>query len=211
MNKASTRNKGIVQIMQDVNLEADSIMEKFQGFTDDVRMLLLLQRNKDGGHNKEEKRIFESYVTTNTDEFKSKLINLMYLMELYPNCRIYSCVNPRSKSKIIREIHNSLIEQYYSDEVCRESIQKKIIKNPRHFVMQPKCKTSSYFLIDVDDVEGVDAQGDALQQISELDVVELLRYRTKNGWHIITEPFNLTKWDSTYSEVKKDALLLLKY
>ncbi len=193
-----------------IRKKAKDLTEEFVDFTDGIRMIMLLQRKKDGGSNKEEKRVFETYVTYSTEEFEDKLFNLLLIQAANKNTRIYSCVNARNQKKIIREIHESLMEHYYADEICANSISKKIIKNPRHFVMQPKTKETSYFIIDVDDVDGADALGDALYEMAQLDVQEIQRYRTKNGWHVIVHPFNLALW-SGVSEVKKDALLLLSY
>lgn len=205
------RTKNLTEAIKDTINETEEIMSTFEGFTDGTRMLMLLYRKKDGGSNKEEQRVFESHVTSNRDEFKSKLMNLLWLKKLYPNCRIYSCVNSRNQKKIIREIHNHLIEQYYSDEECANSIQKKIIKNPRSFVMKPSTRKSSFFLLDIDDEDGADKFGEALTFIAENEIEEIQRYRTKNGWHVVTKPFNPSNWDTSIGEIKKDALLLLSY
>lgn len=202
----------VTKLYDDLENELNEIMNTFDDFTDGTRMLLMLQRKKDGGHNKEERRVFESYVTQSTEEFKIKLRNLLWLKKLYTQpVRIYLSANQRSQEKIIREMHQALVESYYVDDECRNSINKKLIKSPRHYVMQPRCKSSSLFLIDVDDEEGVDVMGGAIRQIAELDVEEVMRYKTKNGWHIVVQPFNPSLWDDKFGEVKKDPLLLLSY
>jgi hypothetical protein len=204
------RNKNFNEHIKDLKNEANILSEKFDMFSDGLRMIFLLERKKDGGNTNEEKRIFESYVTTNKSEFNEKLFNLLLLQSTNENARIYLSVNKRNQNKIIREIHNSLVEHYYADDVCKKSIQKKIIKNPRHFVMQPSTKDENYFIIDVDDRENADVMGEALTEMDRLNVEEVFRYRTKNGWHIITKPFNLGLWKHE-SEIKKDGLILLKY
>lgn len=210
MERDFNREMKLSNMIAAVETEAENIMEEFTGFTDGMRMLLMLQRTKDGGHNKEEQRVFESYVTFDNEEFKRKLINLLFLKRIYGNVRIYMSANARNIKKVIREMHVALVDSYYDDTEKRDSVSRKLIKSPRHFVMQPTCRETSHFLIDVDDIDGVDVMGDALKAINELGVVELLRYKTKNGWHIVVEPFNLTLWKGP-GEVKKDSLLLLSY
>lgn len=211
MERDFNREMKISNFITSVENEANSIMDEFDMFTDGMRMLLLLERKKDGGHNNEEKRVFESYVTFNKDEFRDKLKNLLYLKRLKNNnCRIYVSCNSRSQKKVIREMHNAMVEQYYSDDECTDFIQKKLIKNPRHFVMQPTVKETSYFLLDVDNVDGQDVMGEALREIERLNIKEITRYATKNGWHIVVEPFNPSLWNSV-GEIKKDPLVLLSF
>lgn len=197
--------------IKQLRLRAEQICEDFAEFTDGFRVLMLLQRTKDGGANDEEKRLFDSYTTTNSEEFKEKLFNLLLqkVVAKVP-CRIYLSANPRNPLKVIRYIEESLISAHYADDTCRDSIYKKLLKKPRHFLMQQTCKDSSLFLIDVDDEPERDVLGLALQKVGELGIVERKRYRTKNGWHIVVEPFNLALWD-TVGEVKKDPIILLDY
>lgn len=205
------RDKKFSSFLLDLKNRRDDIFEEFKSFTDGFRVLLLLQRTKDGGNHNEEKRMFETYTTTNPDEFREKLFNLLLLKSSSDMpLRIYMSANPRNPQKVVRYIEQQLLEAHYSSEEMRDSLYKKLLKKPRHFLMQQACKDSSLFIIDVDDVEGVDAIGCALTKISELGIMEVKRYRTKNGWHIIVEPFNISLWN-TYGEIKKDPLILLDY
>jgi|694.fasta_scaffold143423_3 hypothetical protein len=198
-------------IISELEEKRDKIFEEFIDFTDGYRVLMLLQRSKDGGHNEEEKRIFESFTTTNGEEFKEKLLYLLVIKSIKKvPLRIYLSANSRNPNKVIRFVEQSLIDAHYADDTCKESIYKKLLKKPRHFLMQQNCKNESLFIIDVDDIEGVDTSGDALKEIARLGVIERKRYRTKNGWHFVVEPFNCALWD-TYGEVKKDPLILLDY
>lgn len=196
----------------DIKKRADEIFEEFADFTDGYRVLMLLQRTKDGGSaSDEEKRMFESYTTTSPEEFKEKLFNLL-LIKASSNklLRIYLSANPRNPNKVIRYIEQSLIDAHYADETCRNSLYKKLLKKPRHFLMQQQNKEGSLFIIDVDDEEGKDVIGEVLFEMDRLNVVEVKRYRTKSGWHIVVEPFNLELWKHK-SEVKKDPLILLDW
>ena len=62
-------------------------------------------------------------------------------------------------------------------------------------------------------------EGEMLNDIEEIkgnikhgNMLEILLYqKTPNGWHIITNPFNVTAIDKDYITVKKDGMLLKKY
>ena len=209
------RTKTISNMKIDVEKQLESIMDTFKDFTDGMRMLLLMERKKDGGGNKEERRVFETYVTFNTDSFKEKLRNLLYLKQLSTNnLRIYSCLNARNMKKVIRTIEEGLLESHYTDDLNREMIHKKTCGGQRHYIMQTNNAVSKLFLLDIDDIENQDELGKALQIIQSNGINELLRYRTKNGWHIVTEPFNPALWSNAGGDpdqVKKDPLLLLSY
>lgn len=205
------RDKSLSNAISSIQDRVNHICDDFKDFTDGFRVLMLLQRNKDGGSNEEEKRIFESYVTTSPGEFKRKLFNLMLIKSTSKiPLRIYVNLNPRNPFKVIRYIEHALLDAHYSDEEGRESVYKKLLKNQRHYLMQQENRDSSLFIIDVDDVDGKDAMGEALAEMEKIKVQEIKRYRTKNGWHIIVKPFNLSLWKGP-GEIKKDALILLDY
>lgn len=209
--KEEGRSKSMLNVVTDLEKRADEICEEFSDFIDGYRVLMLLQRTKDGGANDEEKRMFESYTTTNPKEFREKLFNLLLLKAIVKvPVRIYLSANPRNPYKVIRFIEQSLIDAHYSDQECKDSIYKKLLKKPRHYLMQQSCRAESLFIIDADDIDGVSILDNTLNKMFELGVVERKRYRTKNGWHFIVEPFNCALWD-THGEVKKDPLILLDY
>ncbi len=104
-----------------------------------------------------------------------------------------------------------IVESHYVDEVNRELIVKKVLKGSRAYIMAPNARDSRMFLLDVDDVEGRDIMGETLQEMGRLDVEEIYRKKTKNGWHIVTKPFNSAPWSLREVEIKRDGLLLLNY
>lgn len=191
--------------------KAKSISKDFNDFTNGTRVLLLLQRTKDGGHNKEEERAFETFTTTNNEEFEKRLFQLLLIKATVPQeTRIYLSVNPRKKEKVIRYIEQSLLDAHYSDQTQREYIYNKLLKKQRHFLMQQSCRDGNLFIIDIDNEEGKDNVGEAIKRIDELGIEEVKRYKTKNGWHFVTKPFNPNDWKCV-GEIKKDGLILLNY
>lgn len=197
--------------IESLRLRCDELCEQFDDFTDGMRMLLLLQRKKDGGHNNEEQRIFESYVTKSKEDFKQKLFNLLLIKstQKYPT-RIYLSACERDVKKIIRNIEYELLDLHYADVERREASHMKILRAPRHFIMKPENAAEKLFMIDVDDKDGEDMMGGALREMESLGVEEIIRYRTKSGWHIVVKPFNPALWTHK-SEIKKDPMLLLDW
>lgn len=197
--------------LESLELKAEHIFNDFQEFTDGARMLILLERKKDGGHNKEERRNIGTRFTFSSEEYKIALKDLLLMRVLYPETRLYASVNPRKLKSVIRKIEEQLLDCHYSNDAEKNLFaHKKIIKSPRHFFMQQNCADGSLFVIDVDDIDGRDAQGEALEECARLNIDILKTYKTKNGWHFITKPFNPNLWTHS-SEVKKDALILLDY
>jgi hypothetical protein len=200
------------ELKKSIEERAAELCETFSGFTGGLRMLILLHRSKDGGHRDEEKRAIISRFTFSETSFQSALEDLLLLRRvLYPHTRLYSSVNERDPAKVLRIIdQESLDYKYCNSEEMLQNFRKKLIKSPRHFVMQTRTAIGNSFMIDVDNVPGKDVEGEALTLLSELKVPIKVKYRTKNGWHIITEPFNPKKWTHS-SEIQKDGLILLDF
>jgi len=197
--------------VQNVVSRAENIIETFGSFSDGSRMLMLMQREKDGGSHHEERRNLCTRFTFNKDQFKRGVEELLFLMALYPNSRIYMNLNKRNLPKVIRQVERELLDLHYcGDEEIVRNTQQKLIRSPRHFFMQPNVRDESMFLIDVDDEPGKDIMGEVLTRIAELKIEEVMRYKTKNGWHVVVKPFNPGLWEHK-SEIKKDPLVLLAY
>ncbi len=175
-----------------------------------VRTLFLIERAKDGCHNKEERRNFNFTVVDSEEKILKKITEFLWIKELYPNnkLRIYLSVNARNKKRAVRNIHESIITSLYSDEETQEQINTKISKGARSYIMNPNARETKYFLIDVDNEPGKDIMGEILHEMARLDIKEIYRRSTRNGWHIVVHPFNLGLWKGT-AEIKKDGLILL--
>jgi len=80
--------------------------------------------------------------------------------------------------------------------------------------MKPSSRTETKFLIDIDDIIKTKENWDISEvekHLEEINVKIILKYPTKNGFHIIVEPFNPNEWNSEFGEIKKDGLLLLSF
>lgn len=182
-------------------------LDQFKDFTGGIRVLFLLYRGKDGGDKTDEdQRTFATRVSFNEKEFAKNLKELWALQELfYPECRIYLSVNARNLKKSIFTLKKELLFAETYDETGRQKLFERIAKSSRHILMQPSSAETSYFIFDID-------QENISQELPEINSLTetLLIYKTKNGWHIVTKPFNPALYKGV-GEIKKDGLLLLKY
>ncbi len=205
------REMKITNLMDNIDFEAQMLCDELGNFSDGLRMIMLLQRAKDGGNSdKDDKRMLATYLYSNKIEFLYYMREALYLQYLYQDKkpRIYISVNRRDMKKSIRNIEERLIEGHYAnDNEAKDSIYRKILLNNRSFIMKPQSRLETLFLLDIDDVLLFDGVHD---WCAKNNVKILLKRRTKQGWHFVTEPFNPNDWDKNLGEIKKDALLFIK-
>ena len=185
------------------------IMSLFKDFTDGVRMIMLTRRAKEGGKSNRPDWVAKRKISTNKDEFEKILEEFLEYQSEHPEYRIYSCVNRRDFNKGIREFKRQQLEADYYDIESRDKFYLDIKNRFLGSLMKPSSRAETLFLIDADDLTAKTI-GNAIDEIEEItDVV--LTYKTKNGYHIITKPFNPNLLGNKFGEIKKDAMLLLSY
>lgn len=172
-------------------------------FTDGVRGLMLLRRNKDGEEGNAQRKSIKR-ISLSSKEWKENVCELKYLQDTsHQGYRIYSSVNSRDMSKAIHEFKRRQLETDYGNlhEFCMFYCD---IKN-RFFscLMNPNCRATSHFLIDCDTQEEYEH---AELQLRNSGLV-LMQYPTKNGYHIITSPFNPNDYGNM--QIKKDELMFI--
>lgn len=180
----------------------DDLTRLPDSFKDGHRGLLLLLRTKDGGSGDVQRKAIK-LISNGVSDWEDKVQQLAHLKRTsHPNHRIYSCVNSRNMNKAIHEFkHRQLDADLASHDVHLEFYAD--IKN-RFFsaFMNPKCRETSYFLIDCDDDE---EYRNANNKISHN--LKVFDYETKNGRHIICKAFNPN--DYCGIDVKKDDLIFI--
>lgn len=203
------RNKSPKAVEEDIERQCKDIMEEFRLFTNNYHVLFLIHRNKEGGDTNNSK--VRKIIVRNNREYKEGLTELLtdkYNSEL--PLRIYASLNERNFDKAIKQFKYEQLDADYYDQVQKENFYLDIKNKFIGCLMQPPQRKTSYFLFDVDNEEGRDVMGEALTALPPEHIVQT--YSTKNGWHIITKPFDYTKVKLPNGcEFKKDALLLLAY
>jgi len=187
-------------------MRVDQIQNRFTDFKDGVRVIMLIDRGVQNS-NKGSKRWINKIITTNPSEW-DKAVDKLYDLQLYlenPDIRMYACINDRKIDKAINHFKHRQLDilpeqklQFYS----------KINNSFCSSLMKPENKNSKYMLLDVDSKN----QDEIDMFLTDHPIGIKLWYQTKNGWHFIVEPFNVTLADGARTfKVIKDGLLLLNY
>ena len=184
-------------------------MLQFKDFTDGIREIMLTHRKKDGGTSNNPDRVAIKEISRNRKEFAEILDRFLKYQSEHPEYRIYSCVNRRDINKGIREFKRQQLEADYYDTEMRNGFYLDIRNRFFASLMKPSSRAETFFLIDADDLTKRTI-GKAIDEIEKITDVVLV-YKTKNGYHIITKPFNPNLLGDKFGEIKKDALLLLSY
>lgn len=177
-----------------------------------TRVLMKTLRSKEGGASNRPDRRASKKVSMNHSDFLeifSQMVN-----EINPGERIYCTVNSRDFDKAIRKFKELQLENDYHPSEIKYQFYVDIYNRWISSLMKPTSKHSNYFLIDIDndDKNGLTLEA-AVKEVESAGVGLVKQiYPTKNGHHIITEPFNygktnLKKWDN----VKTDGMALLYF
>lgn len=208
MNKKD-KNKVEANVKHDILVKANHIFDTFKKYSDGVRVLFLIHRNKEGGDTNNTKT--RKVVAKDSEEFRLELIKLVdeKEREMVIPYRVYSSINPRDIKKAIRKFrYEQLDAESYGDEQYQDfyyNIKDRFIG----CLMQSGSKQSSLFIFDCDSPAG---HAKTLQQLAELGVQIEDQFPTKNGWHVITQPFNSTLFASVEDvTIVKDGLILLAF
>jgi len=204
------REKNINALIEGIHEKVDAIMTDFEDFLDGTRVLLLLQRAKESGHNKEHKRRRARFVTHgDPEQIKRSLFELLLMQAISTvDYRVYLSAAPRDLVKAEMHFKKTMLDvdftgnenkRFFYEHIEDKWISALMSSNP--------IQGRNVFVLDIDQ----ENNSDALKRVAEHNIEVLKLYKTKNGWHIVVKPFNRTLWDEKLGEVKNDGLLLLSY
>lgn len=204
-----TREKKPMAYLEEALQDAKFITEDFEEFTSGIRVLILLHRSKDGAtHNSRHLRMV---FTNGRKEFEEALGMLLEqrIRSVQEGLRVYSTANERDIQKAIRQFK---YDQLDVDDLTNDQKTYFYLGIKSRFssaLMRPGSRATSYFVFDIDDPMTLDEALGIFERSGFTDQI-VKQYKTKNGWHIVTKPFNHTKLEKEIS-FHKDGLLLLKY
>lgn len=186
------------------------IIEHPEHFKEGVRILMLLLRSKDGGKGNVDRHAIK-LVTSNPKQYDAALKALKE--EWQEGWRIYSTVDSRDVKKAMRRFKELQLENDYTP--YPEGFYLDMENRWVSALQQPTSRAQSHFLFDFDDLTTTQKGIEALAQFEASDITEdhyVHGYHTKNGFHIITKPFNYTKLPEwMHPMIHKNAMLLLAY
>lgn len=185
------------------------IHREFSGFMDGVRVFFLIQRSKEGGSNKGDK--LRKVVSRDRFQAIDVVYNLLVEKQRYTEpMRIYMSANPRNMRKAIRNFKQQMLDNDYNADEIQEDFYFDIKNRWISSIMKPSARADTHFIIDCD------TDGELASALKELEVVHfgdaiIKQYKTKNGTHIVTRPYNPSWTPSVKEKIHKDGLLLLDF
>ncbi len=186
-----------------------------QSFKKGLRLIMLIQRGKEGGKSNKPDRVSIRKLSSNEIEFNEIVEEFEKIKEnTNKELRIYSCMNKRDINKAIHEFKKLQLDAEYWDSESRNRFYLDIKNRWISCMMKPNSRAESFFLIDIDEKneEIISQIKDKLTRLpTSPQTTIIFEYQTKNGYHLITTSFNpsLFKFDNV--EIKKDGMLLLEY
>lgn len=204
-----TREKKPIAYTQEAIQEAKFIVDDFAEFTDGIRVIMLIHRSKDGASHST--RHLRMIFTNGRKEFEDALAMLLEqkIRSTIDGLRIYSTVNPRNIRKAISQFKHDQLDIDDADEDSKLFFYLGIKSRFSSCLMRPSSRMDSLFVFDIDNPMTLDEALGIFDRCPENPEI-VKQYKTKNGWHIVTKPFNHTKLEKELS-FHKDGLLLLKY
>jgi len=192
--------------MFEMNLSLNDIFNRYKDFQDGVRVSMLINRGI-GNSNKGSKRWMNKIISTNPKEWQDAITTLheIQLIQNNPDMRIYSCLNDRDMAKGIKMFQHMLIDVFPD---MRDRFYRKLNDRFCSALMKPENKNSKLFMLDVD--SKVTHEVDEFISSNMIEVVNT--FPSRQGWHYIVKPFNVTlaNGKETFSVIK-DGLILINY
>lgn len=174
-------------------------------FKQGVRIVMLVLRNKDGGLAKPDHGA-KKIITMNEVEWDKAVAELKERAELNDiGERIYASVDARNVGKAIHEFKRRQLDADMYDESGKTKFYLDIKNRFISCLASPPSRASKLFLIDCDsDEELRHARGYEIVRDNWIHF-----YPTKNGYHVITKPFNPNLISRL--EIKQNAMMLVGY
>lgn len=166
---------------------AKEIYNQFQSFTNGVRVLFLIHRNKEGGETNNTKVL--KVISQDEEQYLDRIYELLVEKSRRPEpLRIYASVNHRNLQKAERHFKQSMLDNDYADDETHEQFYLHIWARWISSLMKPQNRGNTYFLIDCDSQEEYD---EAMNEISTAQCANrrqlyVTDFPTKSGRHIIT-------------------------
>ena len=188
------------------------IIEKFKNNSDGIRVVLLIHRSKEGGANNKFKGHLKKIITTNSNEFFETVKELKEIKDNSKDeLRIYASCNNRDLNKAVRLFKEQQLATDYDPEDKTKSFYLDIKNRFISCLMNKSCRNEKNFLFDLDEID--EHSFITVKNRIEKQTEIILWYKTKNGYHIITKPFNYYKTldENIIKAIQTDSLMLIDF
>ena len=165
----------------------------------DFYMLYIFQRKKDQANpNKYASvKVIKSYCLNSLDYLQEKMPEIIQLCELF-QARAYIHVRPQNHHEVglhmIREISKRLLQKQYNQQRIFDKVVGQLKSSLKRWIIDVDTKDQKYLDELVELINGCQPEGNK--------IIEYIP--TKQGWHIISKPFNMKEFDDRYSGEKID-------
>lgn len=204
------RDKKIEAVIEEVDLLTEHLIDEFSDYTGGVRVVFLLHRGKEGGSNNHEyKRRSLRLITHSEKELKDAIRKCLTLQKTtYPECRVYMTVNPRSLRNGEYIFKKTQLETDFGDDTGKKCFYERLEDKWISALVQGKPpKGYARFILDVDTKDNTKVLSFCGENHIEIEKM----YSTKNGWHLIVKPFDVSLCPKEIADVQKEGLILLSY
>lgn len=187
-------------------------IEEWCEFGDDrAYILMAIARRKfnEDVTNAEEK--IHRRVLTEQEDVEEQVRDLVAMMEPYDlNFRLYLTVNAHDTVSAYHSFMQTAMgwsEELLNGHEGTRNKLGKISSEWKSVLHKPQHKVDSFFLMDYDEISG-DEVGEIIGSLDEETTIRKLQ-ETPNGYHLITEPFNYTEWESPveYDDLDTDGMV----
>lgn len=180
--------------------------EEFEQYMSGVRLMMLILRAKDGGVSDNPDRHADKRIVNGKDEWLKTYQDMMD--KCSEGYRIYSSVNERDFTKGVRELKRRQLDIDYSTEDAMFHFYRDIKNQMISCLAVPSSRKETKFLIDLDSEEDLTRFNEVYGKWENPPKI-LDTFPTKNGYHVIMEPFNPALLEGF--QVKKDDMLLIHW
>lgn len=164
---------------------------QFLAVSGGIRVLMLVHRSKDGGSNNKRQRDVKKAITQNSEEFFKTIRDMQNTMKKDSRqLRIYAACNSRDINKAINLFKHRQLDLESQNKLDQWNFYTDIDNRFISCLMNPGCRLERNFLFDIDtsEISVFLAKKKLLQEYI------ITHYKTPNGLHIITKPFNYVKF-----------------
>lgn len=187
------------------------IKNLFTPLSDGTRVVLLVYRSKEGGFNNTHKRHLRKVITTNSEEFFKTIEELKEIKDKDERIlRIYATVNSCDIKKAIRFFKQRQLDRDYESEEHRNHFYIDVKNQFISSLMDESCRETKNFLFDLDDCD--DRSYAQIYHRLKKQTEVIITYPTRNGYHIITKPFNFKDLDpELIKSMRGHSLMLIDF
>jgi hypothetical protein len=199
---------------------AEKILSYCKFKDDECYILLMISRKKENGEQSEASKLKNTkrYCVTTEEEVESAISEMESHSRVFNDTvfRVYISVNRRSVIKAMRAFQNKLTDLQYGlingNRECLKTVHR-LGAEWKSVLANKECRSEKKFLFDIDFrndiIEDIQKANDFVDQIRNVATI-IYFDKTKNGFALVTEPFNMKSVQlPDLVEMKSDAYLYM--